>query len=372
MLNLDDITRIKEIADIIKGSKIDYNGNADQVENSSLEFGPELASELVGSCTTEEELDEITNEESQKEEPKKEEPKKEEPQEEELTSEQNIILYSLALKRFVIEQHSELSPEDIQEYAKKFGGKQKTRMRAAMNSARFKEVYESCYAKNIQEVGADGIFPIPKPKEDCQLSFLQFLNVFYDSFVKSHKHFKNQMIKIARTYYKQEKAQKIKYQMDDVLGFLKHYVDNPDIFNEDNLTDTLNEAGSKYGANFMADMHPVLYIFSDLLSRKMEGLFFKQIDVLEDWLNIKYDDRDKSGKIEKLFVKMFYSKTPIGAKKAEIMANEYWTTLSSLLEAEKKNKEDVRRQLIEENAKIKEARKKDDMKLRARKLLQKK
>lgn len=336
MLDIEEIVRIKEIADIIKQSS--------------------QSEELVGSCVTDENFDD--EKEEQKPDP--------------ITSEENIVLYSLALKRFVIEKHSELNENEINVYVKKYGGKQRTRLRAAMNSARFKEVYESCYAKNIQDTGVDAIFPIPMPKEECQLTFLQFLNVFYDSFVKSHSEFKNKMIKIARAYYKQEKAKRIQVQLESIDEFLRYYIHNPDIFTEENLANTLNEAGQKYGPNFMSDIHPILFVFSDLLVNKLEGVLMKQMDIVEDWLNIKYDDKDTSGKIQRLFITMFYSKSPLKKDLVTKIADNYLKSLTDLMDTEKKNKENVRKELLEESIKIKESRKKDDMKLNLRKRLQKK
>lgn len=359
MLSGEEILKIKELADAIKESGlVEYNNE------------PE---ELVGSCVTDEafgfeEVEEGVEEgvEENAENAKAENAKAED------TKKETMILYSLAVKRYVVEKHSALDESDVQQYVKKYGGKQKTRLRAAMNSARFKEIYESCYAKNIQDAGIDAIFSIPMLKEEKQMNLLQFLNLLYDSFVKSHLIFKNQMIKISRTYYKEEKNKRIQTQKSNIIEFLEYYVDNPTIFTDENLVQTLNDAGAKYGPNFMSDIHPVLYIFSELLGYKMEGLFFKQLDVLEDWLSIKYDDKDTSGKIEKLFIKMFYSKTPIKKNKVEEMANQYWAVLSELMEAEKKNKENVRIELAEESTQIKKARIKDDMKLKLHKSLRSK
>lgn len=348
MLTADDILRIKEIADIIK-------------ESGSIETDEDIS----GTCVDEEsivnELSSLPKEELEKQ-----------PKEEKvgyINTKEIMVVYSLALKRYIIEKFNELDEKDINQYTKQYGGKQKTRMRAALNSPRFKQIYEACYSKNMQEVGVDAVFTIPVYKEEVSMNFVEFLNVLYACFIKSHDHFKLEMIKMARKYYKNEKAKKINDEMECVMEFLKYYSDNRDIFTNDKLADTLNEAGTKYGPQFMSDIHPILYIYSELLGYNMESLMFKQSKIIEDWLSIKYDDHSDPLKMSKLFIKMFYQNTPIKKKKVIEMAEKYGAQLSELLEAEKKNKENVRRELLDEGLKLKEARKKDDLKLSLHKKL---
>lgn len=343
MLTADDIIRIKELADIIR-------------ESGAIEMNEDV----TGTCVDE---DSIANELSMLPDNNCSEQKND------INAKELMILFSLALKRYIIEKQSELNESDINTYVSKFGGKQKTLMRSALNSARFKTIYEACYNKNMQDTGVDSIFEVPIFKEQINLDFIQFLNLLNDNFIKSHNNFKYQMIKIARNYYKSEKVKKVRDELECIVEFLKYYNDNRDIFNDDNLADTLNEAGRKYGPSFMSDIHPILYVYSELLSNGIEGLMFKQLDVVEHWLNIRYDDKTDQARISKLFIKMFYNKTPIKKKQVEEMANKYWTELNDLLESEKKNKEDIRKRLLDEGTKIKEARKKDDLKLNLHKKL---
>jgi hypothetical protein len=343
MLTADDIIRIKELADIIR-------------ESGAIEMNEDV----TGTCVDE---DSIANELSMLPDNNCSEQKND------INAKELMILFSLALKRYIIETQSELNESDINTYVSIHGGKRKTLMRSALNSVRFKTIYEACYNKNMQDTGVDSVFEVPIFKEQINLDFIQFLNLLNDNFIKSHNDFKYQMIKISRNYYKNEKVKKVRDELECIEEFLKYYNDNRDIFDDDNLAETLNEAGRKYGPSFMGDIHPILYVYSELLSNGIGGLMFKQLDVVENWLNIRYDDKTDQARISKLFIKMFYSKTPIKKKQVEEMANKYWTELNDLLESEKKNKEDIRKKLLDEGTKIKEARKKDDLKLNLHKKL---
>ena len=345
MLTADDIIRIKEIADIIR-------------ESGAIEYNMDVQG---GTCVDE---DSIIKELSQLPEEEKNNLDKKDIK---INTEEIMIIYSLALKRFVIEKFSEVSETDINAYVKAHGKKQKTRMRAVLNSSRFKQIYEACYGENIRDSGVDSVFEIPRLKEEVALDFLQFLNLLYMSFIESHNKFKNEMIKISKKYYMTEKEKKIDEELKCINEFLEYYNKNRSIFNDDKLADTINEAGVKYGPTFLNDIHPVLYVYSKLLSIGMEPIFYYNLNILIDWLRIRYDDKADQIRIASLYVKMFYNAIPAFKRKANFMAEQYKKELSDLLESEKKNNENIRQKLAEENIKLKEERKKDDVKLFLRK-----
>lgn len=343
-LTKDELLRLEELVGIIRNS-------------GSVEY-----EEIEGETIKDEDEDSIPTE-------KQEEKKEEKPG----NIREDLIIYSLALKRLIIERDCELDDILISQYVKKFGGKQKTRMRSALSSKRFKDIYNKIYAKNLQESGADSIFEIPMPKQDVTLSFMDFIGILYETFVNCHNSYKYQIVRLARTAYKTEKNKRLDEEYRIIREFLDYYSKNLDMFDDDKLVKTMEECNSKYGPTFLEDMHPILYVFSSLFRSGMFHILNHPMvgDKIKNWLDIRYDDREDEVKIGKLFVKIFYTEMA-GIKKATKLSEDYAKELQDLKDAEKAAKENVRKELIEQDQQIKESRKKDDMKLNLRKKLHKK
>jgi len=361
----EDLLRLEEIVKIIKDSNaVDFGGEhggecesgEGQCEGGEGQCGGKLVSEDDDNSAIEETKEEVK-------------------QIRETNQKETLIIYSLALKRLIIEKYCELDQFTIDNYMKQFkASKKKTQLRNSLKSSKFRDLYDRTYAKNLQEGGADSIFAIPLPKQEVQISFIAYIKILYDSFVKCHTAYKNNIIKIVRQVYKETKAKVIQQEYACIVEFTQYYEKNRDIFTEEKFNDTIQYCNEKYGAKFLQDMHPVLYILSALvmghLSIKLVEVYL--IDTIKCWLDIRFDDGDDELKIKKLFVKMFYQRIPATKKNADKYADEYADELKQLLDAEAASKENVRQELMEESNKLKEERKKDDIKLNISKILNKK
>jgi len=358
----EDLLRLEEIVKIIKDSNAVDFGESLEEQIPSREGKEE---EIVGKLVSENDDESIIEKTKEDVELIKERNQRE-----------TLVIYSLAIKRLIIEKYCELDQTTIDNYLKQYkSSKNKSQLKNAMNSRKFKDLYDRTYSKNLQEGGADSIFSIPLPVQEVTVSFIAYIKILYDSFVKCHTFYKNTIIKTVRNVYKETKKKIVNQEFECVMEFINYYEQNRDIFTEEKFNDTLEYCGTKYGPKFLQDMHPILYIMSTLvmerlLSPKLIAVYL--MGTIKDWLEIRYDDGDDELKIKKLFVKMFYYKIPAMRKNAQKYADDYAKELKELIDAEATAKENVRQQLVEESTRLKEERKKDDMKLNIRKLLNKK
>jgi len=235
-------------------------------------------------------------------------------------------------------------------------------------------------------------FNIDIPKENQNFEnkiYYDILNKIFKDYVKIVTQIRKELIETTKKSYNEQKTQIVNSEYEILMKFIKYFKEN--ILKLDDNPDFIKFLETEIKQIFKKDMlieyNAIIEVLSqNILILKPEDKMYKKLMynfrlAVKKWLNYKFDKIVDNNKIEeyaelqKIFIKYYYSntlETNDAKKHIEILANEYKKNIIKTFKDTKEETEKIRKEVIQEKKILQEERKKDDLKLAAKKLLKRK